>query len=68
MSIHLSSAMSSNQRSTSDMAAGREKTYFEQQREVLIGEIAMVRHPAHPVAVCRSHSPIWTLLSQDEPC
>jgi DASH complex subunit DAD1 len=33
--------MSSQQRSAS-VAGGREKTYFEQQREELIGEIAMV--------------------------
>ncbi|WAO84000.1 DASH complex subunit DAD1 [Fusarium falciforme] len=32
--------MASNQRSTSAMG-GHEKTYFEQQREALIGEIAM---------------------------
>ncbi|KAI0130361.1 DASH complex subunit Dad1-domain-containing protein [Xylariales sp. AK1849] len=32
--------MSTNQRPTSSMAV-REKTYFEQQREALIGEIAM---------------------------
>ncbi|KAK4108728.1 hypothetical protein N656DRAFT_783981 [Canariomyces notabilis] len=32
--------MSSQQRSAS-VAGGREKTYFEQQREELIGEIAM---------------------------
>ncbi|KAB5585748.1 DASH complex subunit Dad1-domain-containing protein [Coniochaeta sp. 2T2.1] len=34
--------MSTNQRSTSAMGnPGPEKTYFEQQREALIGEIAM---------------------------
>jgi hypothetical protein len=33
--------MSSNQRSTS-AAPAREKTYFEQQREELMGEIVMV--------------------------
>lgn len=44
--------MASHQRSTSSAAPGRsttgmrEKTYFEQQREELIGEIAMVRPPA----------------------
>lgn len=43
--------MASHQRSTSSAAPGRsttgmrEKTYFEQQREELIGEIAMVRSP-----------------------
>ncbi len=36
-------AMSTNQRSTSATGhRGGEKTYFEQQREALIGEIAMV--------------------------
>lgn len=35
--------MSMHQRSLS-AAGGREKTPFEQQREALIGEIAMVRH------------------------
>lgn len=35
--------MASHQRSTSAMDTTREKTYFEQQREALIGEIAMVR-------------------------
>lgn len=46
--------MASHQRSTSSAAPGRsttgmrEKTYFEQQREELIGEIAMVS-PLHPV-------------------
>lgn len=34
--------MATHQRSAS-VAATREKTYFEQQREELIGEIAMVR-------------------------
>lgn len=37
-------AMSTSQRSTSaaGFLAGGDKTYFEQQREALIGEIAMV--------------------------
>jgi hypothetical protein len=37
--------MASHHRSTSVAGTGpaREKTYFEQQREELIGEIAMVR-------------------------
>ena len=34
--------MAAHQRSTS-AAGAREKTYFEQQREALVGEIAMVR-------------------------
>jgi hypothetical protein len=37
----LQHTMSGHQRSVSQ-AGGPEKTYFEQQREVLIGEIAMV--------------------------
>jgi hypothetical protein len=36
------SAMSSLHRPASTAPGGREKTYFEQQREELIGEIAMV--------------------------
>lgn len=40
---HLRLTMASHQRSTSAMDTTREKTYFEQQREALIGEIAMVR-------------------------
>ncbi|KAK4453065.1 putative dash complex subunit dad1 protein [Podospora aff. communis PSN243] len=40
--------MASQQRSTS--AAGtREKSYFEQQREELMAEIAMVCHPRHQI-------------------
>lgn len=39
---HRTPPMAANQRSTSATGA-REKTYFEQQREGLIGEIAMVR-------------------------
>ncbi|KAI1023451.1 hypothetical protein LB503_000632 [Fusarium chuoi] len=35
--------MASHSRSASAMG-GQEKTYFEQQREALIGEIAMARH------------------------
>nr|RBQ97062.1 hypothetical protein FVER53263_00775 [Fusarium verticillioides] len=35
--------MASHSRSASAMG-GHEKTYFEQQREALIGEIAMARH------------------------
>ena len=35
--------MAANQRSTSATGTG-EKTYFEQQREALIGEVAMVRN------------------------
>lgn len=35
--------MASHQRSTSAVETARDKTYFEQQREVLIGDIAMVR-------------------------
>ncbi|KAK8087389.1 hypothetical protein PG994_002363 [Apiospora phragmitis] len=33
--------MSTNQRPTSSIGMAREKTFFEQQRELLIGEIAM---------------------------
>ncbi|POR38158.1 DASH complex subunit DAD1 [Tolypocladium paradoxum] len=33
--------MASHQRSASAVDTGREKTYFKQQREALIGEIAM---------------------------
>jgi hypothetical protein len=39
--------MAANQRSTSATGA-REKTYFELQREALIGEIAMVGSPNYP--------------------
>lgn len=46
----LQHTMSGHQRSVSQ-AGGPEKTYFEQQREVLIGEIAMVNK--HPLALCR---------------
>lgn len=35
-----------SQRPTSSLGAG--KTYFEQQREAIIGDIAMVSHPAFP--------------------
>jgi DASH complex subunit DAD1 len=39
--------MASQQQQRSASVAGtREKTYFEQQREELIGEIAMVSEPA----------------------
>ncbi|PNY28488.1 DASH complex subunit DAD1 [Tolypocladium capitatum] len=37
--------MASHQRSTSAMDTTREKTYFEQQREALIGEIAILIGP-----------------------
>jgi len=37
--------MSTNQRPASSFGMAREKTFFEQQRELLIGEIAMVSPP-----------------------
>jgi hypothetical protein len=56
----LQHTMSGHQRSVSQ-AGGPEKTYFEQQREVLIGEIAMVNKAPLQLA---SMSRLLTRLSR----
>lgn len=47
--------MSTNQRPASSFGMAREKTFFEQQRELLIGEIAMVCPPS-PFSLCPNQS------------
>jgi hypothetical protein len=41
--------MASQQQRSASVAGTREKTYFEQQREELMGEIAMVSHLASQI-------------------
>lgn len=42
---------------------GREKTYFELQREALIGEIAMVRSSRPPaLRSCMTRARIWNAV------
>ncbi|KAF9766110.1 hypothetical protein IL306_001512 [Fusarium sp. DS 682] len=58
--------MASHSRSASAMG-GHEKTYFEQQREALIGEIAMARHlPDRYAQVGNEFSSVEALWSQFE--
>jgi len=57
-------SMSSNQRPSSAAGAAREKTYFEQQREALIGEIAVVRLPFAPSRARRRIVGCWTRLTR----
>ena len=50
--------MSTNRASTANGAqSAPEKTYFEQQRELLVGEIAQVNTPPHI-----SHTPLYTAV------